>query len=199
MRTRRAKPSAVIEATLPVPSTCPCMMWPPRRSVARRDSSTLTFGGGSDAITAPSEERRSVSFITSAVKAPSAIVVAVRQTPLIATESPSAISPVRGVPTNSRTPSPLCSTPRTSPRSWTNPVNTSPLPHAGADQDVLADPLGFHRQRPQRLRDALGALALQRVAGARAADHHRRDEQRDHVDLARVQERARELRAALQQ
>ena len=55
------------------------------------------------------------------------------------------------------------------------------------------------RQRAHGRGDALGALALERVAGARAAEHDRRDEQADLVHLARVQERAREVRAALEQ
>ena len=45
----------------------------------------------------------------------------------------------------------------------------------------------------------LDALALERVARGAAAEQDRREEQAHLVDLARVEERARELRAALQQ
>ncbi len=67
------------------------------------------------------------------------------------------------------------------------------------DQHVVGDPLDVERQRARRLGDPLDALALERVARVGAADHDRREEQADLVDLARVEERARELRPALEQ
>ena len=100
-------------------------MWPPRRSEARSESSRLT---AEPVAAPPSEERRSVSCITSAWNWPSAIAVAVRQTPLTATESPSAISSASRVRTPSVTPSSLLSTTVTCPRSWTSPVNTLTTP-----------------------------------------------------------------------
>src|SRR4051812_3787216 len=179
-----------------MPSTWPCTTWPPRRSVGRSGSSRLT---GVPSRASASEERRSVSCITSAEKCPSAIRVAVRQTPLTATESPSAISGARPVRTASRTPSAPASTAETVPRSWTSPVNTSPLPQPRGDQDVVGDTLDVEAQRAGGLGDLLDALALERVARARAADHHGRDEQPDLVDLAGVEERAGQVRAALEQ
>ena len=62
-----------------------------------------------------------------------------------------------------------------------------------------ADARAVQRQRPHGRGDPLGALALERVAGARAAEHDGRHEQADLVDLAGVQERAGEVRAALEQ
>ena len=47
--------------------------------------------------------------------------------------------------------------------------------------------------------DRLGALALERVARGAAAEHDRREEQADLVDLAGVEERAGQVRAALEQ
>ena len=55
--------------TAPTPSTWPCTTWPPRRSCARSGSSRLTRA---PAATSASEERRSVSCITSAVNCPPA-------------------------------------------------------------------------------------------------------------------------------
>ncbi len=43
MRTTRAKPSSRTDSTLPVPSTWPWTMWPPSRSPARSGSSRLTL------------------------------------------------------------------------------------------------------------------------------------------------------------
>src|SRR4051812_25270306 len=179
-------------------------MWPPSRSDARSASSRLTRPPPE---TPASEDRRSVSCITSAAKAPSAIRVAVRQTPLTATESPSPISAVSGVRTVSRTPSGGASTASTAPRSWTRPVNTtqtlgirrararrSPVPQAGGDQHVVADALHVERQRPGGVRDALGALPLERVARRGAAEHQRRQEVPQLVDLPRVEEGAGQVR-----
>ena len=68
---------------------------------------------------APSEERRSVSSITSAAKRPSSIAVAVRQTPLTAIESP--VAELRGERRRRRAGAPRRrsrSTASTVPRSW---------------------------------------------------------------------------------
>src|SRR5918998_5035272 len=191
-----AKPSGRMSRTLPSPSTWPCTKCPPIRSSARTGNSRLTVA---PSPTSASDERRSVSFITSALNAPSAIAVAVRQTPLTATESPSPISGASEVRTARRTPSAPAWTAVTVPRSATSPVNTSPLAHAGADQDVVGDPVALQRERAHRLGDPLDPLALQRIAGAGAAEHHRGDEQPDLVDLAGVEEGARQVRAALEQ
>src|SRR5205085_4864773 len=123
---------------------------------------------------------------------------AVRQTPLTATLSPSASSAASGELIAIRTPSLVASTDVTVPRSSTRPVNTSPLPDARADQEVVGDLLAVERQRPQRLGDLLDALALERVARLTAADQQRREEQADLVDLACVEERAGQVRAAFE-
>src|ERR1039457_4061047 len=76
----------------------------------------------------PSPERASVSPITSAVKVPSEIVVTVRQTPLIAMESPRNASALTfGPRTVSRAASGSSSRATTSPSSSTIPVNTCVL------------------------------------------------------------------------
>ncbi len=61
------------------------------------------------------------------------------------------------------------------------------------------DPLDVDRQRARRLRDALDALALERVARVGAAEHDRRDEQPQLVELTGVEERPGELRPTLEQ
>src|SRR5215207_9944653 len=171
-------------------------MWPPSRSVARSASSRLT---PEPRAASASDERRSVSCITSALNWPSAIAVAVRQTPLTATESPSAISPASRVRTPSVTPPSVASMTTTLPRSCTSPVNTSPFPEPRGDQHVAGDPFDVERERARRLGDPLDALALERVARVGAADDDRGEEQPQLVELARVEEGAGELRAALEQ
>ena len=63
MRTTRELPSSVTDSTVPVPSTWPCMTWPPSRSPARSGSSRFT---SSPSESGSSDVRRSVSGITSA-------------------------------------------------------------------------------------------------------------------------------------
>src|SRR4051812_36519410 len=197
MVTRRAKPSSATAPMAPTPSTWPWTMWPPRRESGFSGSSRLTREPAASSL---SDERRSVSFITSAPKSsPPHRPVAVRQTPLTATLSPSDSSRARGELIAMRTPSVVVSTEVTVPRSSTSPVNTSPLPQAGADQEVVGDLLAVEGQRAQRLGDLLDALPLQRVTGLAAADQQRREEQADLVDLAGVEERAGQVRAALEQ
>src|SRR4051794_3360235 len=184
-------------STAPTPSTWPWTMWPPRRESGFSGSSRLTRDPASSSL---SDERRSVSFITSAPKrSPPHRPVAVRQTPLTATLSPSDSSRAKGELIAMRTPSVVVSTEVTVPRSSTSPVNTSPLPQAGADQQVVGDLLAVEGQRAQRLGDLLDALALQRVARLTAADQQRREEQADLVDLTGVEERARQVRATFEQ
>src|SRR4051794_2511870 len=186
-------------ATAPTPSTCPCTMWPPRREAGFTGSSRLTR---EPACSSLSDERRSVSFITSAAnssRVPPFSIVAVRHTPLTATLSPSASSLASGDVIAIRTPSLVASTEVTVPRSSTSPVNTSPLPQAGTDQQVVGDLLAIERERAQRVGDPLDTLAFERVARLAATDHQRREEEPDLVDLARVEEGAREMRPALEQ
>ena len=68
-----------------------------------------------------------------------------RQTPLTATESPGPSSPASSLRTRRRTPPPSRSSDSTVPVPATSPVNTSPLPEAGDDQDVVVDALGLDR------------------------------------------------------
>src|SRR3954468_6911768 len=197
IETIRAKPSSRISRTAPRPSTWPCTTWPPRRSSARSGSSRFTR------VPAPasaSDERRSVSFITSAPKPSASARTAVRQTPLTATESPSRSSPASADCTRSRTPSSVASRATTVPRSAISPVTTaSPLLEASGNRDVPGERPARERQRAERVGDAVDALALERVARGPSAEDERRDEQPDLVDRARVHERARQVRAALEQ
>src|SRR4051812_4472616 len=174
-------------------------MCPPSRSDARSASSRLT---GEPTSTSPSDERRSVSCITSAPNSsPPHIPTAVRQTPLTATESPSLSSRATGERTDRRTPSLVWSTRWTVPRSCTRPVNNgrSPLPQTCAHEQILADDLAVECERAHGVGDPAHAAALQRVARGAAADDQRGEEQAHLVDLAGVEERAREVRAALEQ
>src|SRR4051794_15755822 len=197
MATIRANPSSRTSRTTPRPSTWPWTMWPPRRSAGRSGSSRLTVLSGSSA---PSEERRSVSCITSAPKSsPPHRPTAVRQTPLTAIESPSLSSPASGELTLSRTPSRVWSTRWTVPRSWTSPVNTSPLSEPGAHQQIVADGIAVQCERAHGVGDALDPAALERVARLAPADDQRREEQARLVDLPGVEERPGEVRAALEQ
>src|SRR3954471_22548772 len=198
MTTMRAKPSSRTSRTTPRPSTWPWTMWPPRRSAARSGSSRLTRESG---CTRPSDERRSVSCMTSAPNSsPPHIPTAVRQTPLTATESPSLSSRASGERTDRRTPSEVWSTRWTVPRSWTNPVKMAlPLSQSRADQQILADDLAVECERAHGVGDAIDPAALERVARGAAADDQRREEQADLVDLAGVEEGARQMRAALEQ
>ena len=59
--------------------------------------------------------------------------------------------------------------------------------------------LAVERQRAHRFGDPLDPLALERVARRAAAEQQRREEEPDFVDLARVEERPGEVRAALEQ
>src|SRR3954452_21230355 len=193
----RAKPSSLTSVITPTPSTCPSIICPPSRASARSASSRLTRVPASTSF---SDERRSVSCMTSKPKRCPQMPVAVRHTPLTATLSPSPTSCARRDSTVSTAPSPVRSTATTVPRSSTNPVNIGlPLSQACADQDVAGDHLAVERQRAQRVGDALDALALERVAGLAAAEQQRRQEEPDLVDLARVEEAAAKVRAPLQE
>src|SRR6476659_2461579 len=128
-------------------------MWPPRRSLARSASSRFTR---SPSASSPSDERRSVSCITSAPKRGAQSPTAVRQTPLTATESPSRSSLVNDDSKLRRAPSAVRSTEATVPRSATRPVNTpSPLLEPRGDQHVFGHTLAFERLGPQRVGDLL--------------------------------------------
>src|SRR3954467_6198530 len=195
--TMRAKPSSRTSRTTPSPSTWPCTMCPPSRSAGRSGSSRLTVLSGSSA---PSDERRSVSCITSAPKSsPPHIPTAVRQTPLTAIESPSLSSRASGDLTLRRTPSRVWSTRCTVPRSWTSPVNTSPFPQPGAHEQIVPDAVAIQCERAHGVGDALDATALERVARLAPADDERREGQPPLVDLPGVEERAGEMRPALEQ
>src|SRR5919197_266433 len=189
----RAKPSSRATRIAPMPSTWPWTMCPPRRSSALTGSSRLTCA---PAATSASEERRSVSFMTSAPKRSPLRPTAVRQTPLTLTESPSESSRASGDSIASRTPSLVECTSATVPRSATRPVNNRlPLPQPRRQQDVAGHALALEGQRAQRVGDRVDALALQRVARRAPAEQQRGDEEPQLVDLARVEERAGQVRA----
>src|SRR3954468_3035312 len=173
-------------------------MCPPSRSAARSGRSTLTRESG---CTRPSDERRRVSCMTSAPNSsPPHIPTAVRQTPLTATESPSLSSRASGERTDRRTPSLVWSTRWTVPRSWTNPVKMAlPLSQSRADQQILAYDLAVECERAHGVGDPVDAAALQRVARGAAADDQRGEEQAHLVDLTGVEERAGQVRPALEQ
>src|SRR5687767_6195263 len=132
-------------------------MCPPSRALACSAGSTFTL---SPSPSASSEERLSVSSMTSAVNWPAPVSTAVRQTPLMLTESPRAIG-ATCVSTVSRTPPPLRSIAATRALSWTSPVNTSPLLHARADEQVALDQVVLDVERAARVGDALDALAAE--------------------------------------
>src|SRR4051794_5817859 len=81
----------------------------------------------SPAPSVPRAVRRSVSGTASNARTPSRVSTTVRQTPPIATESPTAAAAaVAGASTRRRTPASPPSTAATRPRSRTMPVNTTP-------------------------------------------------------------------------
>ena len=80
-----ATSSRRVEAMRPVPSMWPDTICPPKRPLAGMARSRFTV---LPALSAPSDDRRSVSCITSAQKPTSSTRVAVRHTPLVAMLSP---------------------------------------------------------------------------------------------------------------
>src|SRR5215472_7010807 len=97
-------------------------MCPPRRPFSRTGRSRLT---PAPVLSVPRLERSRVSPMTSALNSPSCEPVTVRQTPLMAIESPRAASAVTSGPRILiRAASPVISMPTTSPSSSTIPVNT---------------------------------------------------------------------------
>src|SRR6187551_739361 len=133
--------------------------------------------------------------MTSAANDPLSRSVAVRHTPFTAIESPGDSAPASAVSTCTR---PWAS-PLTTPLPATSPVNTSPLLEAGDHEHVVLDPLGLDRQGARRGGDLPHADPLDRGLGGAAAQHQRRDEHAYLVDLAGLEERARQVRAALEQ
>src|SRR5215208_5283490 len=192
MRTTLDLPSSRTDSTVAVPSTWPCMTCPPRRSPARSGSSRFT---SSPSPSGSSDVRLSVSGITSASNEPFVRPTAVRQMPLTAIESPSRSSAASGVSTVRRPPSSA----RTTPFPATSPVNTSPLLEALDDQHVVLDALCLHREGARARRDVADAHALDGGPRLGPAEHQGRDEHARLVDLAGLEEGAREVRAALEQ
>ena len=151
--------------------------------------------------TSASEERRSVSCITSAPKRSPHRPTAVRQTPLTATESPSDSSRASGDSMARRTPSLVECDLGDRPEVGDEAREQPPTTPAGA-------PRAARRRRPcsqsrVSARSAsemrVDALALERVARRAPAEQQRGDEQAQLVDLAAVEEGARQVRAALEQ
>src|SRR3954449_9440449 len=144
--------------------------------------------------------------MTSASKPSALDAVAVRQTPLTATESPFAISTPSVVAMRNRAPSSALETSSTVPTSLTRPVNTATTPAGGPGSGRLRrpspprwtaleprrrsrpapgppSPRGPRRGGPPGSR--VGGLGRPRALDRRpaAADHHRRDEHTHLVDL----------------
>src|SRR4029077_8624527 len=158
-------------------------MCPPRRPDAFIANSKLTRLPTSNS---PSEVTFRVWFIASASKPPASVLVAVRQTPLTATESPEAISEASEVAIRRCAPSEPAATDWTSPTSWISPVNTSPLLEAGRDQHILAHRLCGSAQ---------GASA----AGRPTAEQDRGDEGAALIDLVGFDESCRKSGATLEE
>src|ERR1700722_20317222 len=78
-------------------------------------------------------------------------------------------------------------------------IGRSPLAQARGDQKVIADTVAVEAECTQRLRDALDALALQRIARGPPAEQDRGEKKPYLVDLAGVKKRSRKMWAALQQ
>src|SRR5580704_3739102 len=78
-------------------------------------------------------------------------------------------------------------------------AHRSPLAQTRRYEQVLADALAVERERADGVGDALDAFALQGIACGAPAEQQRREEQADLVDLAGVEEGAREVGAALQE
>src|SRR5882672_11122293 len=109
-------------------------MWPPRRSDAFIANSRFTRPAGPNSLIAVTS---SVWFIASVSKPSPSAPVAVRQTPLTATESPGATSAPSKVLIRVLAPSAPESSDSTVPTSWIRPVNISPLLETGRDQGVV--------------------------------------------------------------
>ncbi len=123
-RTRNSTARAEVSrlTTSPMPSTWPLTMWPPRREVGCRAFSRLTRV---PTFSPFSVERVSVSVDTSATKPSPGSSTAVRQTPLVAMESPSLTSVRSSLPVAicRRTSPPRGSMARMVPTASMMPVN----------------------------------------------------------------------------
>ena len=119
----------------------------------------------------PATSARSVSCITSAVNAPPAIAVAVRQTPLTATESPSPSSPASAL-----VDADAHAVARRLDARHRAQVGDQPgehVHHSRIRAEIsTSSPIRSTSMRSARIASeiALRALALERVAGVRAAD-----------------------------
>ena len=87
--TRSPSPSASIDCTVPIPSTCPWTMWPPIGVTGAQRRLEVDLRAAAELA-----ERRSAERLGNGVEGQAAVVTAsaVRQTPLIATEPPTSTS-----------------------------------------------------------------------------------------------------------
>src|ERR1700754_3112120 len=121
MRTTSQRGPGVRVVTVPTPSTWPCTMWPPRRSLARTARSRLT---AAPPVSFASVVRSNVSRMTSTVNVSPSTPVTVRQTPSTAIDAPcTASAATTGPRTVNRPSSASPSTATSSPSSSTIPVN----------------------------------------------------------------------------
>ena len=196
-RRARSRPRAR-RATTPTPSTWPCTMWPPSRSLGAQRQLEVDPRARLELA-----QRRAAQRLVHHVGAealPPQRPIAVRQTPLTATSRPRASSRASGDSNARRTPSCVASTAATVPEVCDQPGEHA---HHSRRRALIsrssATLLAVERERAQRVGDLLDALALQRVARLAAAEQQRREEQAHLVDLAGVEERAGQVRAALEQ
>src|SRR3954466_7635433 len=190
----------------PMPSTWPCIMWPPSRVCGVTARSRLTCA---PAVTDPRLLRLSVSAMTSVLQTPSSTAVTVRHTPLTAMESPRATS------CNTRS-ARMCSTAasdwssRTTrvPTSSTIPVNTSTPPVRGLlptsvpgraqpDRHVPAQEGDVGDREGQRTVDPVNSQVADQ--GGPRTEQLGCEMDHDLVDQPRTQERSGQRGAALEQ
>ena len=131
--------------SVPTPSTWPWTRCPPSLPSEAHRALQVDRRPGSRS---PSADRLRVSSMTSAVKVAVRVPVTVRQTPLIASESPCPASAVTSGPrTVIRAASASRSTPTTSPSSSTIPVNIRRLPSSGPSATRLRGRAAARRGR----------------------------------------------------
>src|SRR3954465_4523015 len=190
----------------PMPSTWPCIMWPPSRVCGVTARSRLTCA---PAATEPRLLRLRVSAMTSVLQTPSSTPVTVRQTPLTAMESPRATSwSTRSARMCSTAASDWSSRTTRGPTSSPIPVNTSApplpglLPHsvpggAQPDRHVPAQEGDVGDREGQRAVDAVNS----QVADQGGPGTEQRGCEMDHdlVDQPGAQESGGQRGAALQQ
>src|SRR5689334_11381348 len=186
---------------VPTPSTWPWTRCPPMRVARVAERSRLT---GSPGRSAPSDERSSVSRITSVVKTSPSTSTTVRQTPLTAIESPCWASAVTTGPCKARRAvspnspgAPSGTIDATDPSSSTMPVNTSCPFHGCGEPQVRSDPRDVAHIKVDGAADGVHARRAER--GRAGAEKFGGDVGHHAVDQAGPQEHAGQRGAAFEQ